>query len=426
MQFVRNGPDLPERLLQAHEDGKVVFFCGAGISCPVLPDFEGLVKKLYAELGVTPNPRQEKAINAGQYDIAIGLLEAKVTGGRTVVRRALASILKIPPKFNRSTTHECLLALSRNRDDSTLLVTTNFDRLFEEAIKAKLPQAKPFQAPLLPIPNRQWDGLVYLHGLLPEKPTPSELNRLVISSSDFGRAYLTERWASRFVSELFRNYIVCFVGYSLNDPVLRYMTDAIAADRQRGESAPEIFAFGSYSEGNKEEQSEEWEDKNITPILYLKVENKENNHAHLLETLQAWSETYRDGVLGKEQIVTECARMLPSKSTKEDDFVSRVLWALSDPCGLPAKRFAELDPVPSLGWLEPLREMRYNRTDLDRFGIATKVGFHGSDTFSLLHRPSPSASAPYMALVSTEAQNGEWDAVMFQLARWLTRQVEQA
>jgi hypothetical protein len=34
MQFVRNGPDIPERLLQAHEDGRVVFFCRAGISYP--------------------------------------------------------------------------------------------------------------------------------------------------------------------------------------------------------------------------------------------------------------------------------------------------------------------------------------------------------------------------------------------------------
>ena len=31
MQFIKNGPDIPERLLQAHEDGRVVFFCGAGI-----------------------------------------------------------------------------------------------------------------------------------------------------------------------------------------------------------------------------------------------------------------------------------------------------------------------------------------------------------------------------------------------------------
>jgi hypothetical protein len=34
MQFIPRGPDVPERLLQAHEDGRVVFFCGAGISYP--------------------------------------------------------------------------------------------------------------------------------------------------------------------------------------------------------------------------------------------------------------------------------------------------------------------------------------------------------------------------------------------------------
>ncbi len=34
MQFIKNGPDVPERLLQAHENGRVVFFCGADIPCP--------------------------------------------------------------------------------------------------------------------------------------------------------------------------------------------------------------------------------------------------------------------------------------------------------------------------------------------------------------------------------------------------------
>ena len=434
MQFVRNGPDIPEHLLQANEDGRVVFFCGAGISMPKLltkPNplarskplgFASLVDSLYTEFGVTPNPRQERAIEAGQYDIAIGLLEAKVAGGRTVVRQALASILKIPLEFNRSTAHEWLLTLSKNHEDGcTRLVTTNFDRLFEKAIKDMPLQVKRFQAPFLPIPKKQWDGLVYLHGLLPEKSTPSNLDHLVVSSGDFGRAYLTERWASRFVSELFRNYIVCFVGYSLNDPVLRYMTDAIAADRQRGEPALEMFAFGSYSKGKGEREREEWEDKNVTPILYLKVEKKENEHAHLLETLQVWSETYSDGVCAKKRIVAECARMLPLESTKEDDFVSRVMWALSDPSGLPAEHFAELDRVPSLDWLEPLCEERYQRTDLECFGIPTGVDFDDGYTFSLLQRPSPSNLAPNMTLGSEGKQNSEWDEVMQRLAPWLTR-----
>ena len=47
MQFVAGGPDIPDALLDAHEEGRVVFFCGAGISYSAgLPSFEGLVKKV--------------------------------------------------------------------------------------------------------------------------------------------------------------------------------------------------------------------------------------------------------------------------------------------------------------------------------------------------------------------------------------------
>lgn len=63
--------------MQAHEDGRVVFFCGAGISYPArLPGFADLVEKLYAALATAPNAVQQAAINGGQFDTAIGLLEA--------------------------------------------------------------------------------------------------------------------------------------------------------------------------------------------------------------------------------------------------------------------------------------------------------------------------------------------------------------
>src|SRR5207245_1946201 len=94
------------------------------------------------------------------------------------------------------------------------------------------------------------------------------LDRLVVSSGDFGLAYLIERWAARFVSELFRTYTVCFVGYSINDPVLRYMMDALAADRLLGESSAEVFAFGNYSARHEEDAANDWAAKNVTPILY--------------------------------------------------------------------------------------------------------------------------------------------------------------
>ena len=423
MQFITNGPDIPERLLQAHEDGRVVFFCGAGISRPAgLPGFDGLVKRLYADLGEQPNAVQQAAIKAGQYDTAIGLLEGKdgVVGGREKVRQQLAKILT--PDFsapNATTTHAALLTLARQREGRYRLITTNFDRLFEEVRSAKgLPMAT-YQAPLLPVPKNRWDGLVYLHGLLTATPTASDLDRLVLSSGDFGLAYLTERWAARFVSELFRNFTVCFIGYSINDPVLRYMMDALAADRLLGESSPEMFALGAYSKGQEEIRTNEWRAKNVTPILYRELDN----HSYLHKTLHRWAETYRDGALGKERIVVEYAMAKTMTSTRQDDFVGRMLWALSDKRGLPAKRFADHDPLPPLEWLEPLAELRFKHSDLPRFGVTPDAKEDDKLTFSLVQRPAPYSHAPLMVLVGGGYLGSEWDNVMNEIARWLSRHI---
>ena len=126
MQFITNGPDIPERLLQAHEEGKLVFFCGAGISYPAgLPGFAELVKKLYAALAISPNPIQQAAIDAEQYDIAVGLLEGEIVDGRNQVRRALADIL-VPNLSapNATRTHDALLTLAKGRNGRTRLITT--------------------------------------------------------------------------------------------------------------------------------------------------------------------------------------------------------------------------------------------------------------------------------------------------------------
>ena len=400
----------------------MVFFCGAGISRPAdLPDFKGLVDGLFSSLGVSPNAQQEAAINAGQFDTAIGLLEADHVGGREAVRRALAKVLSPDLDAPGATgTHEALLTLARSRDGSTRLVTTNFDRLFEEVVAAKELDVKRFQAPLLRVPKKRWNGLVYLHGLLGAKPTACELDELVVSSGDFGLAYLTERWAARFVSELFRNHTVCFVGYRINDPVLRYMMDALAADRLLGESPPETFAFGSFSMGEEAAQAAEWQAKNVTPILY----RDDNCHALLHETLNAWAETHRDGVRGKERIVVEYGAARPLASTKQDDFVSRLLWAVSDPSGLPAKRFAELDPVPSLDWLEPFGEARYGHADLKRFGVPPNANADDGLAFSLTRRPWPYLLAPPMRFVGSASRYGGWDDVMWRLGHWLVRHLD--
>ena len=424
MQFVKNGPEVPARLLQAHEDGQVVFFCGAGVSCSAgLPGFEGLAKRIYEELHVTPSAAQETAFKAKQFDQAIGLLEDQLVGGRDIVRRSLVKILTAPNRDMRNATvaHEALLTLGRISDGRMRLVTTNFDRLFEKVVADKGLVVPRYEAPLLPVPKKRWDGLVYLHGLLPAGNTDGNLDELVVSSGDFGRAYLTERWAARFVGELFRNFTVCFVGYSIDDPVMRYMTDSLAADRLLGESPREMFAFGSSSKGRENESSTKWKGKNVTLIQY----RDDNDHEYLYATLHEWGNSYRDGVSGKESIVARYAGLHPTASTEEDNFVGRMLWALSDSSGWPAKRFAERDPVPTLEWLEPLSEHFFGHADLDRFGVHPNSKPDESLEFSLIRRPSPYTRAPWMTLMDEGPSYNAWDTVMQHMACWLLRYLDE-
>lgn len=427
MQFITNGPDIPDSLLQAHEEGRVVFFCGAGISYPAgLPGFKGLVEKIYRLNGTELSDIEREAFERGHFDATLDLLERRLPGQRLAVRRALAQALKPKLRLKGATdTHAALLRLARSREGALRLVTTNFDRVFHTAAKRTGQPFLSYAAPMLPIPkNSRWNGLVYLHGLLTEKPDDTVLNRLVITSGDFGLAYLTERWAARFVSELFRNYVVCFVGYSINDPVLRYMMDALAADRMLGEVTPQAWALGDCEPGQEHRKTIEWEAKGVTPILY-EVSASSHDHSVLHQTLRAWADTYRDGVQGKEAIVVKHALARPQDSTQQDDFVGRMLWALSDKSGLPAKRFADFNPSPSLDWLlEAFADERFGHGDLTRFHVPPNEEVDVKLRFSLVRRPAPYDRTPPMLLASGGVTGSQWDDVMFHLARWLVRHLD--
>ena len=55
MRFFENGPPIPDELLVARDEGRVVFFCGAGVSRARagLSDFFGLAESVIGTLGVT-------------------------------------------------------------------------------------------------------------------------------------------------------------------------------------------------------------------------------------------------------------------------------------------------------------------------------------------------------------------------------------
>lgn len=422
MQFVVNGPDVPDELIQSHLDGNLVFFCGSGISVPAgLPNFKDLVCDVVKRAGIKPNELASNAISKEIYDNAFQLLETQYVKERNGIRAEVWRILnKRIKSIDRLKTHISLLNLSQV-DGKCRLVTTNYDRLFHYAAKKTSLYLNEYCAPFIPIPKRsRWDGVVFLHGLLPVKEDPIMLNNLVLTSGDFGTAYLTERWASKFIAELFRDFDVCFIGYSLQDTVLKYMTDAISSDRRVGDNARKVWAFTDFDDSSYDYKIVEWESKGVHPVLYKKLKGVKA-HFLLHETIQEWSKQYTEGIASKQMIVRMDGLRLPSVNTKADDFVGRIKWVLTDTSGIPAKTFANLNPVPDLEWLFKVFSVnQFGTSDLAKFEVK-HVPNAVIEDFSFLNRPARYDKAKRMSLFVSEGSDTMWDDIMNSMAEWLTR-----
>ncbi len=423
MQFVAKGPHVPISLLQAHEENRVVFFCGAGISYLAgLPGFKGLVERIYKQLGAKPNESESAECEQGRYDVALYLLEQRYPGHRIAVRKSLIAALQ--PDYQRpesTETHASLLQLASDRNGKLRLVTTNYDRIFEYIASRSEQQYDSYVAPALPVSKvSHWNGLVYLHGLLPlDENDENALQRLVLSSGDFGLAYLKDKWAARFVNEIIGNYVLCFVGYSVNDPIFRFMMEAFQVDRMLGNSTPEVYAFRPCGTDQGTSNFDVWSSMGIEPIPY-ELQANDNRHVLLHRTLKVWAETYRDGVFAKERIVNDYAQLQPSSSSQQDDFAGRVIWALADQSGLPAKRFAECNPTPSLEWLPVIFENFFGSGQSSYFGNSIQACDETNSRFSSMNQAAPYKHTSRFLFIRQQPDSTRND-VIHAVAHWLTR-----
>ena len=343
-ELVSKGPSIPIRLMNELDSGHVVFFCGAGVSKGEgsgLPDFAGLVTQVYEDHRMDPDDVESVALHLDesdpkrrrpQLDKALGLLERPGRLGARALRDTVMQLVSEPPSGPLKV-HGALLALSRTKRGFRL-ITTNFDNRFLDAE----PEIKRIdEAPKLPVPKpHNWESLVHLHGrVVPD----DDGSNLVLTAADFGRAYLTERWAARFVTELFREFTIVFVGYSVADPVMSYIVDALAAEREKGGQFSKAYAFADHNQNADEAEKTRrtWLAKNIDPILY----DNTDNHRLLAETLTEWARIKNDPFHTRSQIALNDITKLPAGPN--DPIVERVLWALEDPVA--AKALVESPPI---------------------------------------------------------------------------------
>jgi SIR2-like domain len=87
----------------------------------------------------------------------------------------------------------------------TLVLTcTDYDRHLSTALQNKNAAFAEYAGPALPMGD-DFTGLVYLHGSIAQ-----DARHLVCTDKDFGRAWIRDAWAARFLERMFDAHPVMF------------------------------------------------------------------------------------------------------------------------------------------------------------------------------------------------------------------------
>ncbi|WP_364400454.1 SIR2 family protein [Pseudarthrobacter sp. LMD1-1-1.1] len=237
------------------------------------------------------------------------------------------------------------------------IVTTNFDNhLLTAAVTEGIEVADTWIGPALPLGD-DFTGLVHLHGSVLREP-----RELVLTDGDFGRAYLTNAWATRFLLPMFQSFTVLFIGYSHDDPIMRYLALGLPSETPR-------YAFTKAEETN----DAKWSRLRVNTIAYPV---RDNDHGALVAALEAWDLRARMGQTEHHTRIIELVTGGPTLTPVDYDYlVARLVNAVS------ARHFVQavtdVDPdlqVAWLQWAEGLPEFKALFDNTDGDAAATVLG----------------------------------------------------
>lgn len=284
MRFREDGTDIPDELIGAVVDGNAVFLCGAGVSRRVgLPSFHELADQVYGRLGerCANEPVERIAFDRGEYDRALRSLEKRTRrpGTESRVRTVVAELLTARDGV-AVPDHLSLLQLSRDKEGRPRLLTTNFDTLFEHAAHAAGLDVRSHAGKAIPDPGGYNDhGILHLHGRIADGNLGLASTDLILTSADFGDAYLRDGWASRYVERRMRLSALVLVGYAAEDAALRLLLETLDADRERFRDLKDIYAI----EKRTDDSASIWKAKGIKPIEF-------KDYPSIYATLAEWAQ----------------------------------------------------------------------------------------------------------------------------------------
>ncbi len=262
--------NFPKQLYRAFQENNVVVFAGAGVSMGKpsgLPNFSDLADKIAESIGKKPRFREKDNPLYEPIDLFLDQLSLN---DKAVVNRRAAEILN--DRYKKPNDLHLNIIKLFNDIQNIRIVTTNFDRLFTKAfykVYRKKTNLKIYANPALPL-GRDFNGIIHLHGSL------AEPEHMVLTRTDFGRAYLTDGGVRRFLLPLFQKYTVLFIGYSLDDVVMDYMQRALPY-----ETMEKRYVLTE----SKADDYYKWKSLGVEPIRFKKTE-KENPYSNLYELIE--------------------------------------------------------------------------------------------------------------------------------------------
>jgi hypothetical protein len=347
MRFTVNGPEIPRELRKACADGNAIFFCGAGVSQSAhMPGFKKLTNKLIERLSPDPDSKITKLIsfyhNPTHVKAGIPVPYADLYQelydefGEAQVENEMSAILKAN-ESNDPSRHRLLCQLSEN-DNGPQIITTNADNLFQQI------HTDGYEPPNLP--TADFNGIVYLHGKWKKPDEGFERKNYIFSSADFGRAYLSEGWATRFIKNLLLSgKSIVFIGYSADDPPIKFLLQALHTD---GKKHP-LYAFASFTPGTQtpERIQQEWFNKGVHVMPYPDIDD----HSALWNSIQAWNQMKHEPDSWESAMV----KMVKKGPNALEPFqLEQVKEWLNSYEG--RDHFNQSEPAPSVAWLPELTD----------------------------------------------------------------------
>lgn len=341
--------NIPDELITAQREGRLVLFVGAGASVDPpsgLPTFLALAERIASESAVTFTDQDRD-----HPDRFLGDLDLDGPIGKVDVHRRVADHIGSPTSQPNGL-HRAVAALAATTP-SPRVVTTNYDR----HLSVSMGPVTEFTAPALPMGD-DFEGLVYLHGSLDQDP-----RFLVVTDGDFGRAYLTDAWAARFLERMFRRFVVLFVGYSHDDIVMSYLARGLP----RGNDRYVLTA---------EPALEKWRRLGIQPVSYSRTAT--GSHEAVQLSLNRWAELMRWGLLDHERRIKDLVSNPPSLVPEEQSYLEE---AVADETKV--RFFTEhAKTIEWLSWVEGLPEFQqlFDRR-ADSSAIAKSLAWWFAETF---------------------------------------------